>query len=155
MMRAGYEPVGIAPGAELHGCGGATPFAPFRGGGSSGDQSKWAPGGQWTSRTGMPPPATPELEASAAPTDGETDAPQGRIVPTGGAVENGPGYEPIGVAPGAELHGCGGATPFAPFRGGGSSGDQSKWAPGGQWQHSAACESRDARSSLGAVCRHV
>ena len=31
-----------------HGCGGAAPFAPFTGSGSGGDQSQYAPGGQWT-----------------------------------------------------------------------------------------------------------
>ena len=42
------EPYGVTPGTEMHGCGGASPFAPFNGGGSGSDQTKWAPGGQWT-----------------------------------------------------------------------------------------------------------
>ena len=34
----------------MQGCGGAAPFATFHGSGSVGDQSQYAPGGQWTYR---------------------------------------------------------------------------------------------------------
>lgn len=45
-MRLGVAPQPLS--ATMPGCGGAAPFAPFQGSGSVGDQSQYAPGGQWT-----------------------------------------------------------------------------------------------------------
>jgi len=100
---------------SFHGCGGAVPFAPFsNGGGSGSNQIHWAPGGQWTARTAVT---------------------RGKVVPSGRAMASAANNSTqivwnaaVGVAAGADMQGCGGATDFAPFSGGGSSSDQSKWA---------------------------
>eukprot|EP00325_Prymnesiales_sp_UTEX-LB-985_P034289 CAMPEP_0174719724 /NCGR_PEP_ID=MMETSP1094-20130205/31832_1 /TAXON_ID=156173 /ORGANISM="Chrysochromulina brevifilum, Strain UTEX LB 985" /LENGTH=173 /DNA_ID=CAMNT_0015920079 /DNA_START=48 /DNA_END=569 /DNA_ORIENTATION=+ len=143
-----------APMMSMHGCGGATPFAPFNGGGSSSDQSKWAGGGQWAQRTYIrsakieAPVETPvevpieavesPVEAAAKPeaveigTEPATASTEikGVIVPSTNMTRmNGP----HGVAANSFDRHSGGASPFAPFNGGGSAGDQSKWAAGGQW----------------------
>ena len=127
----------LAKGQDMHGCGGASPFAPFAGGGSGiGSSAKWAPGGQWTTRTSqtnvltaverMEASATnPELVAEIAAnpdaaqmTEEECIAEYGHMSPA--------------LARGQDMHGCGGAAPFASFHGSGSVGDQSQYAPGGQ-----------------------
>ena len=111
----------LARGQDMHGCGGAAPFASFAGGGSGiASSSKWAPGGQWTTRSGANVPSAVErMEATAA--NAEEGAPRAsrHLSPA--------------LAVGQDLHGCGGAAPFAPFAGSGSVGDQSQYAPGGQW----------------------
>lgn len=110
-MRLGVPP------SDMQGCGGSSPFAPFNGGGSAGDQSKWAAGGQWSAK----------IEDSAfAPQVNGTSA-TGSIVPAMKPSER--------AMSGREtaMQGCGGATPFAPYTGGGSAGDQRKWASGAQW----------------------
>jgi uncharacterized protein affecting Mg2+/Co2+ transport len=125
----------LAQGQDMQGCGGASPFADFNGGGSApGVDEKWAPGGQWTTRTAQNdfvPPAQ-RMQASAAEA-----APQN---PTRDAAENAEeGAAQSGHASPAylsqDMQGCGGAAPFATFRGSGSVGDQSQYAPGGQWTY--------------------
>lgn len=130
----------LAQGQDMHGCGGASPFADFNGGGSApGVDEKWAPGGQWTTRTGQKDfvPAVGRMRAKAA-----SQAPEN---PTRDAAENVENVEQ-GAAPQSDRHmspaylrsdmqGCGGAAPFATFHGSGSVGDQSQYAPGGQWTY--------------------
>jgi len=115
----------LARGQDMHGCGGAAPFASFAGGGSGiGASAKWAPGGQWTTRTTgrVVPSAVQRMKATA--TDFVEDE-------EGTAAAN----SSPALAVGQDMHGCGGAAPFASFAGGGSGSDQTKWAPGGQWTY--------------------
>ena len=127
----------LARGQDMHGCGGASPFASFAGGGSGiGASAKWAPGGQWTTRKlqACALSAVERMEASAVEfvaaeiaanpdaaqmTEEECIAEYGHLSPA--------------LARGQDMHGCGGAAPFASFQGSGSVGDQSQYAPGGQW----------------------
>ena len=143
--------VGIATGNDMQGCGGATPFAPFAGGGSGSDQSKWAPGGQWSRRQPQTSTRssrqqaavhTPMGHESAPPppeqVEGTTGtgtglAPNAHMGAAVGSLADMRAAAPVGITPGADMQGCGGAAPFAPYAGGGSGSDQSKWAPGGQW----------------------
>ena len=125
----------LAQGQDMHGCGGASPFADFNGGGSApGVDEKWAPGGQWTTRTAQEDfvPAVGRMQAKAEEEN-----------PTRDSAENAEGAAPAqsGHASPAYLsqrdamQGCGGAAPFATFHGSGSVGDQSQYAPGGQWTY--------------------
>jgi uncharacterized protein affecting Mg2+/Co2+ transport len=127
----------LAQGQDMHGCGGASPFASFAGGGSGiGASAKWAPGGQWTTRTSQTSvlSAVERMELSAVEnvaaeiaanpnaaqmTEEECIAEYGHLSPA--------------LARGQDMHGCGGAAPFTSFQGSGSVGDQSQYAPGGQW----------------------
>ena len=106
-MRLGQAPQHVS--SNMPGCGGASPFAPFLGSGSVGDQTQYAPGGQWTQHA------------------------DGVVVPAGAVRKANPQSSPA-LAQGQDMHGCGGASPFADFNGGGSApGVDEKWAPGGQW----------------------
>ena len=102
--------------------GGAAPFAPFVGGGSACDQTKWAQGGDWTLMHPMYPGDVTE-EKPTKPVITKSKA-AGVVVPSKAARV---------VVPLFYDRHCGGATPFAPVTGGGSASDQSKWANGGEW----------------------
>ena len=119
---------------ELGGCGGASPFAAYAGGGSAGDQSKWANGGQWTQRMGASSPYVGQ-QMEQQPMEQQMEQPPPMEQPMEQQMDG--SVQPVGrhamPAQPNPMHGCGGAAPFAAYAGGGSAGDQSKWANGGQW----------------------
>lgn len=126
-------------------CGGASPFTPFRGGGSVGDHMKWSQASDWATRReerrqqrGVvveTSDASVEVVAEAA-ADGVVEANAAEDAADAVVVEARPtAKRAIRVAsvPSSFDQNCGGATAFAPFHGGGSVGNQMKWSQGGDW----------------------
>jgi len=107
--------------SNMHGCGGATPFTERLGGSSVEAEAMWAAGGDVHVRLGHGSTLMPQAPETKEPAKEVTKIAASKVAAVPAERVQAPAFVATAPATGSlSMHGCGGATPFEAFRGGGS-----------------------------------